>query len=206
MFMIRYDITVYNKRIYKTTTSKTIDSLASRLVDIVEVFERFLGIWLESLGARGPVGWAHFAVHVGELECLNETKSLVDTAANWQIVDGHLTQFLVAIDDVQATEWNARFFIQYVVVAGDAMRLIGQQWNVQAAQTTLFAWRVYPGQVGEVTVGGAGNHFATNFAELSDTVGERNNLGWAHESTANEEKEKGISFDCFVINCCSSES
>lgn len=118
---------------------------------------------------------------IGVLEGLNQTQCLINAAANWQIVYGDLTQFLIAIDDEQATEWNARLLIQHAVVTGDLLRFVSQQWNIQTAQTTLLAWRIDPGQVAEVAVGRAGNQLATDFTEFSNTIGERNDLGWTNE-------------------------
>lgn len=53
---------------------------------------------------------------VGELECLNQSESLVDVSSDWQIVDGDLSEGLFAINDEQATEGQTFVLFQYTVV------------------------------------------------------------------------------------------
>lgn len=92
---------------------------------------------------------------VSVLECLHQTNGLVNTATNWQIIDGDLTQVLLAIDDEQAAVRNAGVLVQDTIAAGNVHGLVGQEWNVQLAETALFAGGVDPRQVGEVGVGRA---------------------------------------------------
>ncbi len=67
------------------------------------------------------------------------------------------------------------------VVLGDLMREIGQQRNVDVAETALLAWRIHPGQVGELAVGADADHLGIEVLELGGTVAERNDLGGTHE-------------------------
>lgn len=151
-----------------------------------------LRIGFHGLSSGSPIGGTNFAILIGELECLHETQSFVNAATHWQVVDRDLTQFLVDIDDEEATERDASFLIQHTVGTCDVLRFIGQQWDVQAAQTALFAWCVDPCQMGEVAVGGASNDFATDLTEFLDTVGECNDFGWTNEGAANDKEKNGI--------------
>lgn len=158
------------------------------LVDAAEVIFWFVCVWFHCLGAWFPAGWAHLTMDVCVLECLYQTQCLVNTATNWQIVDSHLTQRLLAIDDVQATEWDARLFVEYFVGTSNFQRLVGQQGNVQFAQTALLAWCLNPCQMGEVAVCWATNEFATNFAELLGTLRKSNDFRWTNECAESKGK------------------
>lgn len=139
------------------------------------------GIGHHGLLAGLPVGWAHLAILVGILECLDQAQCLLNAAAHWQIVDGYLAQILLVIDDEEAAEWYASGLIQYTVIACHLHRFVGQQWNVHVAQAALFACGIDPGQVGELAVCGAANQFAIDLTELGRMIRERNYLGRAHK-------------------------
>lgn len=87
------------------------------LVGAAEVVFRLIDIWFDGFAAWFPSSWAHLTMDIGVLECLHQTKCFINASADWQIVDSDLTQFLLAINDVQATEWDARLFIEYTVCA-----------------------------------------------------------------------------------------
>lgn len=74
------------------------------LVGCLEIFFGSGWLSLHGLLSRLPVSRAHLAVLIGELERLHKSERLVDTAANWQIVDGDLTQDAFAVNDEQASE------------------------------------------------------------------------------------------------------
>jgi len=156
----------------------------------LEVLLGLGGIGHHGLLAGLPVGGADLAVLVGVLEGLDETQGLLHTATYGQIVDGDLAQVLLVIDDEQAAEGDASLLIEHSIVAGHLHRLVSQQWNVHAAQTTLLPWRVDPGQVGELAVRGATDHLAIDLAELGGALRERNDLGGAHEGEVQRVEEK----------------
>ena len=54
------------------------------------------------------VSRADLAVHIGVLEGLNEAKSLVNIAANRQVVNGDLAEDSGGRDEEEAAEWEAR--------------------------------------------------------------------------------------------------
>lgn len=61
------------------------------------------------------------------------------------------------------------------------------RWRVSSWVLTLLARRVDPRQVGEVRVGGGGDHFAADLAEVVRALRERDDLGGADESAGNHE-------------------
>lgn len=119
---------------------------------------------------------------IGELECLYQTQGLVDGASNWKIVDGYLAQNAVLVDDEQPTEGDAALLVQNAVAAGDAHGLVGQKGDAHLAEPSLLARGVDPRQVGEVAVGGSGDHCSLDFRELFNAIGEGDNFSRAYES------------------------
>lgn len=120
-------------------------------------------------------------MYVGELERLHQTQCLINRSSDWQIIDSDLTQILFAIDDEQATEWNARLFVEHTVVTSDLHRLVGQQRNGQMSESTLLAWLVDPGEMREVAVGRAANHHRVDGVEFGRAIRVGDDLGGAYK-------------------------
>lgn len=123
----------------------------------------------------------NLAVLVGVLERLDQTESLVDGASDRQVVDGDLTQVLLAVDDEQTAEWDSGLLLQHAVSARGGERFVGQQRVLDVAQASFFARRVDPSQMGEVRVGGDPDDLAVDVAELLHPLRERDDLRWADE-------------------------
>lgn len=145
-------------------------SISHLIRGLLKVRLASLRVGLHALLAGLPVGGAYLAMDIGELEGLYQSKCLVDRSANGQIVDGDLAQILLAVDNEEATEWNARLLVEHAVVASDLHRLVGQQRDGQVAEAALFAWLVDPGKMREVAVSGAADHHGIDGIELSRTV------------------------------------
>ena len=62
------------------------------------------------------------------------------------------------------------------------MGLVGQDWDVHLAQTTLLSWCINPGQMAEFAVGRDGNDLTANASELLNSVREADDLSWANKS------------------------
>src|SRR5687768_9292981 len=73
------------------------------------------------LSSGGPVDGAHLTVLVGVLEGLDEAKDLADTAANWGIVDGDVSEDALIGDDEKSTVGVAFLLDQDTVVLGDLL-------------------------------------------------------------------------------------
>lgn len=135
-----------------------------------------------------PSSRAHLSELVRVLEGLHQTQSLVYAAPHGQIVDGHLTQVLLVVDDEEAAEGNARLLVQHAVVATHLHRLVREQGNVHRSQATLLPGLIDPGQVREVTVRGHANYLAVYRTKLGSAIAERDDLGGADKG-AEREKE-----------------
>lgn len=160
------------------------------LVCSAEVFLRLLRVSDHGLGTGFPVGRADLTVFIGELECLYQAEGFVDAASNGQIIDGHLAEILLSIDDEQSPEWDTALLLQYSVVTGDFHRLVGQQWDTQFAKTSLLARGVDPGQMCKVAVGRDTDHFAVDLLELLNAVREGNDFGRADEGKVQRVEEQ----------------
>jgi hypothetical protein len=61
-------------------------------------------------------------------------------------------------------------YLQHSVGPADGHGLVGEQGYVHIAKAALLTGPLTPGQVGEVRVGGAGNHLTTNLTELLSPI------------------------------------
>lgn len=52
-------------------------------------------------GLGGPAGRAHLSVSLNKLECLHQAKSLLYTAADWQVIHTHVFHHPIWIDNEQ---------------------------------------------------------------------------------------------------------
>lgn len=172
------------------------------LVSSGEVRLALHGIGGHRLRAWLPAGWAHLAVLSNVLECLHKAKSLVDVAANWQIVDGDLAQVLLGVDNEKTTEGNAFILLEHAVVRGHLLGNIGKNWDVHLAKTALLAVEVRPGQVAELAVNRRSNDLSVDGAELFDAVAELNNLGGAHKREIKwvEEQDQPFALELRQLN------
>ena len=65
--------------------------------------------------SRFPSGGTYFTMFVCKLKCLDKTQSLVDITTNREIIDRHLPQDTLVINDEKATERNTVVLFQDVV-------------------------------------------------------------------------------------------
>jgi hypothetical protein len=73
-----------------------------------------------------PACWADLTVLVGELEGLDDTKGLLDRAANGKVVDGGSTKGTVTVDDEGAAESDTLLREKNVVGLGDRVVAVGK--------------------------------------------------------------------------------
>jgi hypothetical protein len=64
-----------------------------------------------------PIGRAHLAVLVGELEGLDETDSLIDRTTNREVIDRDLTEDALRVNDEKTTESDALVLDKDTVLA-----------------------------------------------------------------------------------------
>ncbi len=109
---------------------------------------------------------------VGELKSLEQSERLVHRASNRQVIDSDLPERSVGVDQEEASEGDALVRLEDAVAARDVVRLVGQQGDVHFAEAALLAWRVDPGEVAELAVGGDGDQLAAKRSELLGSVRE----------------------------------
>lgn len=122
------------------------------LVGLLKVALAALGICFHGSFARPPPSWAYFAVLVGELEGLHEAESLVNIAADGQVIDGDLTEVALIVNDEKPTEGNSFILLQDSIPAGNVAGLISQQGDLHLSETTLFAFSLHPCEMAEMTI------------------------------------------------------
>ncbi len=70
---------------------------------------------------------------VGELKTFNQTKGLIYIPADGQVVDGHLPQDSIGVDDEQSTEGNAFILLKNSVGLADDMGRVSKQRDVNVS-------------------------------------------------------------------------
>ena len=123
-----------------------------------------------------PIGRADLAVLLIKLKRLNQTQRLVHWTSDWQVIHCYLSKYTIRVNDEQASERQAIFLHQHVVVVWNVLIEIAQQRILQATETTLLAVQVNPGQVAKVTVGGHAHYFGVDFTKLVDFIAKRNDF------------------------------
>ena len=149
-----------------------------------------------------PAGWADLTVLICVLEGLDHAEDLIDVAADGEIVDAHLAEDTLTIDDVCGTKSNACIFRgleKAAVVASDGLLDIRDHGNVHRAKTTCLSGLHCVFSVGELRVDGAADDLAVNGLELSRLVAELTNLSGADESEVKGPEEK---HDIFAFSQC----
>ena len=64
----------------------------------------------------------------------------------------------------------AGIFEEDAVIPGDLVRQIGEERDVEWAETAVLAWRLDPGQVRELRIDGHAHHFRVDGAEFVGPV------------------------------------
>ena len=96
-------------------------------------------------------------MNISELECLNESDDLVNVSADWQIVNSHVSQCSISIDDIggSKSDTNVIIFDIAVVCLADLMVDVREHWDVHWSETTLLSILHSPLSMGEVRIDGA---------------------------------------------------
>ena len=131
-----------------------------------------------------PGGGANFTVLVRELECLDETESLFDVAADGQVADRDVADDLVGVDDVGGAEGDAGILTvldERTVVLGNGLVQVSEHGDVHFAEATLVSGLLGIFFMDEGRVDGAANDLAVDLFELSSGVRELADFGGAHE-------------------------
>ena len=92
------------------------DSLISNFPEIVFGLD---GIGLDRVRFGKPSGRADFSMLFDKLEGLHQTQSLIDRASHGEVVDGHLTENLLWIDEEHSPQCHSVLLDQHAIVPGD---------------------------------------------------------------------------------------
>jgi len=131
-----------------------------------------------------PVGRAHLSVLLDELEGLDEAQDLVDGSPNGQVIDGVLAQDAIGIDDEGASQGDAFLVQQHIVVGGDLLGQVGEEWVVQLAHSAILAVHIAPGQMAEMGVYGHAQNLGIDVLELLDPLAKCNDFRGTNECAA----------------------
>ena len=72
------------------------------VIVVITCTTRMLKIMKRGVGGIVQQSSFTLSVHVGELESLDQSQRLIDRATDREIIDGHLTQMTLAVNDEQA--------------------------------------------------------------------------------------------------------
>ena len=74
------------------------------LPEFIKLF-RFM-IWNHSGFSWLPRGWANFSELIGVFESLNHSDEFISISSDWEIIDRHMSQNSISINDVSGSESN----------------------------------------------------------------------------------------------------
>ena len=151
---------------------------------VLEVILGLLGVSLHGGTTGLPVAGDDFAGLFVVLEGLEEAESLVNIAADGEIVDGDLTDVLGGVDDEDGAEGNTgvrAVLDEDTVVGGNLLVEVGDQGDLHFTEATLLAGLLNPGEVGELRVNGPGEDLAVELFEFGEAVGVLGDFGGADE-------------------------
>lgn len=112
-----------------------------------EVVQAAIGVGFHRVASWSPVSRAHLAVLVRKLEGIQQSERLVNRAAYRKIVHGLLSQNTIRGDDEETTQCNSctvTLFDQDLVVLGDRLCDVCNQWVVEPSEPSLVAGSVDP--------------------------------------------------------------
>ena len=155
-----------------------------KFVLLGEVFDLVVRVGDDGGFAWLPSGGADLSVLVDVLEGLDESESFVDIAtrrnrveydfdilpANWEIVNGNLSNDLIRIDDEKTSESDSLILKKNTIVTRDRFGQVGYKRDVHLSETTFFSWSLSPGKMGKVRVNGSCNNFGANCSEFFDSI------------------------------------
>lgn len=151
-------------------------------VDVLPIIGDVLaGAGLHGGGSLGPAGRTNFSVLGVVLEGLNQPQVFADVPANSQIVDTAVPEDLVVVNDESASQGESSV-IEHSIVRGDLLLDIGNEGDVDVAETSLAAGLMGPSSMDEVGVDGASEDFTAALPEGLGVVAELYDFCRADES------------------------
>jgi hypothetical protein len=102
---------------------------------------------------------------VGELERVHQTESLIDRAADGEIVHSRLAENTLVIDDEETAESDTLILQEDSEIARDLLGDIRQDRNAHGAKTTALLVLLSPRQVAVLGVNTGSDHLDTKLTE-----------------------------------------
>ncbi len=152
-----------------------------------------------------PFGWADLTVLVCVLEGLDESQDLLDVAADGKVVEAHVSQDALGVNDEGGTESDAlvtTVLNQAVVGLRDILRDVGQQRELKINETAFLKRGLAPLHVRELGVNGATNEDSVVGVELAGELIEGQNFSGADKGEVKrvEEKNDVLAFVAVGVN------
>lgn len=137
---------------------------------------------------------------LGELECINKAKGLIDRTSNGKIVDGDLKPAVrcrnlkhvrrksnnlannsLRVNDEETPQCNTFILQQNTVGRGDLVVLVAEEGDVDASETSILAGGRGPRKQTVLGVDGGEDDGGTTLLELFGSFGVRNDFGGTEE-------------------------
>lgn len=150
-------------------------------------------VGLHGLASRSPLGRADFTVNVSVLESLDKSQDFVDVSANRQVVVGGVSEDALAVDDESGSGSDTGIRAlgdEGAVDAGDGLGVVCDQRQVDVAKSALVSCLLGVGVVREQRVSRSAQQHAVVLLELGVSIGEGQDLSWAHESEVQRVEEE----------------
>lgn len=139
-----------------------------------------------------PVGGAHLAVLLDELEGLDQTQHFVHRTSNGQIIDRVLTQYALGINDECAAQRDSFLVQQHIVVGRYLLGQIGEQGIFQFANAAALAVNIAPGQVTEMRIHRDTDDLSVDVVELLNAFAKCNNFRGTYKGAGEERGEREL--------------
>ena len=150
-------------------------------------------VGLHGLASRSPLGRADFTVNVSVLESLDKSQDFVDVSANRQVVVRGVSEDALAVDDESGSGSDTGIRAlgdEGAVDAGDGLGVVCDQRQVDVAKSALVSCLLGVGVVREQRVSRSAQQHAVVLLELGVSIGEGQDLSWAHESEVQRVEEE----------------
>ena len=103
------------------------------------VLESFLAAMagIHTLLPGGPLAGADFAMLLNMLESLNEAKNLIHVTPDGEVIELHVSQDTLAIDDEGGTEVEGIISGEAAIVAAELLGQISEHGDLHSTEATL---------------------------------------------------------------------
>ena len=142
-----------------------------------ELFALF-DVRLDRSTAFVPVRGTHLTVLLEVLEGLDHSERLIHASAQRQVVHHLMANNAGFVDQKQTSKCDTAVK-QHIVIPGNLLVQIGDQWVIGLADSALITSRVGPRQVREVTVDRYAQNLNAQLCEIFRTIAEGNDLSGA---------------------------